>query len=189
MNDTREGPDATLVGLDEFRRMPEEDGSRVELARGRLVREPRPGAEHGWLVGRLVLRLGTDARDRQLGHVVTETGFLLSEDPPTVRGPDAAFVSSRSLPGGEIPTGFWPLAPALAVEVLSPEDSAARIQEKVVDYLDAGSRQAWVVDPRLRTVTVWSPPRRARLFRAGDELDAGDALPGFRLEVSALFER
>lgn len=188
MSAPREGSEDVL-SLEAFRRLPEEDGHRVELDRGRLVREPRPGAEHGWLTGRLVRLLGSHAESRELGIVVTETGFLLGEDPATVRGPDAAFISTRRLPAGGIPRGFWPMAPDLGVEVVSASNSASEIQEKVLDYLEAGTKLIWVVDPGSRTVTAWRPPREARVFREGETLEAGEALPGFRLDVHALFSR
>lgn len=80
-------PEGELVTLEEFRRMPEEDAYRVELPHGRVVREPRPGAEHGWLAARLVGLLTSHVEEHALGVVVTETGFLLREHPSTVRGP------------------------------------------------------------------------------------------------------
>ncbi|MFQ5889633.1 MAG: Uma2 family endonuclease [Gemmatimonadota bacterium] len=178
-----------LLSLEDFARLPEEDAFRVELSRGRLVREPRPGAEHGWLTGRLVLLLGSYAREHHLGLVVTETGFILGEHPSTVRGPDAAFIAAGRLPPEGIPIGFWPMAPNLAVEVVSPSDTAAEIQEKVLEYLEAGTELVWVVQASSRSVTVWHPSREARVFGEGEVLDAGDVLPGFELEVAEIFRR
>lgn len=178
-----------ILSLEAFRRLPEENAYRVELSRGRLVREPRPGAEHGWLTGRLVRLLGSHAEEHHLGVVVTETGFLLGQDPATVRGPDAAFIASGRLPAEGIPSGFWPMAPDLSVEVVSPSNTASEIQQKVLEYLEAGTQLVWVVDPGPRTVTAWRPPREARVFREGETLEAGKALPDFRLDVSALFRR
>lgn len=169
--------------------MPEEDAHRVELSRGRVVREPRPGAEHGWLAATLVRLLGSHAEEGDLGLVVTETGFLLARDPATVRGPDAAFIARGRLPEDGIPRGFWTVPPSLAVEVVSPSNTAAEIQEKVLEYLEAGSDRVWVVDPDTRTVTVWRPPAEARVLREGEVVDGEDLLPGFRLEVAALFRR
>lgn len=178
----------SLVKLEEFQRMPEEDAYRVELVRGRIVREPRPGAEHGWLTGQLVERIGSFARQRGLGIVVTETGFLMSVDPPTVRGPDAAFIAAENLPTEDIPKGFWTTAPDLAVEVVSPSNTAAEIQEKVLEYLASGSRLVWVVDPATRTVAAYRSREDIRLLTEGDVLDGADVLPGFRLAIAELFE-
>lgn len=180
---------SAVVSLEEFERLPEEDAFRVELSRGRVVREPRPGAEHGWLAARLFRAIDGYVEEHGLGAVAIETGFLLSRRPATVRGPDVAFISKDHLPPEGIPTGFWPLAPELAVEVLSPSNIAAEIQEKVLEYLEAGTRLVWVVDPRSSTVTVWHPPRQARVLREGETLDGSDVLPGFELEVVDIFRR
>lgn len=174
--------------LEEFQRLPEEDEHRVELVRGRIVREPRPGARHGWLAGRIYVILEAYGRETGFGMAAIETGFLLAEDPPTVRGPDVAFIAEERLPAEGIPVGFWPLAPDLAVEVVSPSNSAAEIQEKVLDYLAVGTRLVWVVDPDTGSVTVYRSRDDVRVRTKGDALDGGDVLPGFRLEVTDLFE-
>ena len=176
-----------LLTLEQFERLPEEDEYRVELVRGRPVREPRPGAEHGWITGELTGRLHAHVKDDRHGLVVTETGFLLSAEPPTVRGPDVAYIAARNLPAGGIPVGFWPIAPDLAVEVVSPSNTATEIQEKVLEYLVAGTRLVWVVDPRTRSVTIYRSRDQIRVLTVGDELDGADVLPGFRLAVADLF--
>jgi Uma2 family endonuclease len=176
------------LSLEEFQRLPEEE-DRIELVRGRLVREPRPGARHGWLTGRLVGELEPFVRERGLGLVVTETGFLLSDDPPTVRGPDAAFIAAENLPPQGIPDGFWTVAPQLAIEVVSPSNAASEIRQKVLEYLAAGTRLVWVVDPATRSVTAYRSRDEIRLLTVADELDGADVLPGFRLGLSELFSR
>lgn len=176
-----------LLTLEQFERLPEEDEYRIELVRGRPVREPRPGAEHGWITGELIGRLHTHVRDDRRGLVVTETGFLLTAEPPTVRGPDIAYIAARNLPAGGIPIGFWRVAPDLAVEVVSPSNAATEIQEKVLEYLVAGTRLVWVVDPRTRSVTVYRSRDQVRVLTGGDELDGADVLPGFRLVIGDLF--
>ena len=104
-----------VIGLEEFQRMPEEDEYRIELVRGRIVREPRPGAQHGALTGELVHRLSTHVRDRAMGLVVTETGFLLAVDPPTVRGPDLAFIAAEHLPPARFRRRSWSTSHAVPV--------------------------------------------------------------------------
>ncbi len=176
-----------MLTLEEFQCLPEEAEHRIELVRGRLVREPRPGAEHGWLTVKLIVRLDEHVRERGLGLVVTETGFALADDPPTVRGPDLAFIAEEHLPADGIPSGFWLVAPDLAVEVVSPSNSVAEIQEKVLEYLESGSRLVWVVDPRTRSVTAYRSKDDVRVLTQGDTIDGADVLPGFRLPVSELF--
>lgn len=181
------GTETELLTLEEYERLPDEDGYSLDLAAGRLVREPRPGARHGVIVGNLYRALDSFVRRRGLGRVVIETGFLLAEDPPTVRGPDVAFISVERLPVGPVPEGFWRLAPDLVVEVVSPSDSAAEIQEKVLQYLDAGTLAVWVVQPRTRTVEVWQPGADVHVVREGEALEGGDVLPGWRVELESLF--
>lgn len=176
------------LSLQEFQQLPEEDAHRVELTRGRLVREPRPGAEHGWLASRIFRELDVVARERDLGLVIIETGFLLTVDPPTVRGPDVAFIATASLPKGKIPVGFWRLAPDLAVEIVSPSNTAGEIQAKVLEYLESGTRLVWVVDPGNRGVTTYASRHDVHLLSEGDVLDGGEMLPGFRLRLAELFE-
>ncbi|HET9582162.1 MAG TPA: Uma2 family endonuclease [Gemmatimonadota bacterium] len=177
-----------LLTLEEFERLPEENEYLLELVRGRLVREPRPGAEHGLLAGELVGRLYHHVRHHGLGRVVTETGFLLAEDPPTVRGPDVAFISAGRFPRTDVPQGFWRVAPDLAVEIVSPSNSATEIQEKVLEYLEVGAALVWVVDPRIRTVTVFRSKTDVRVLTEEGVLEGGDVLPGFQLAIAELFE-
>lgn len=175
------------LSLEEFQRMPDEHEYRIELVRGRIVREPRPGAQHGVLVEELIWRLSSHVRGQGIGRVVTKTGFLLSVEPPTVRGPDLAFIATESIPSQGIPTGFWPMAPDLAVEVVSPSNTNAEIGEKVLEYLASGTRLVWVVDPATRSVGVYRSRLEIRLLTEGDILDGGDVLPELRIPVSDLF--
>lgn len=181
------GADRGTVTLEEFLRMPEEDAFRIELSRGRVVREPRPGGEHGLIAGRMVRLLGAEVESRGVGVVVTETGFLLATDPPTVRGPDAAFIARD--PAAPAPRGHWTEPPTLAVEVVSPSNTAAEIREKVLEYLEAGTELVWVIDPASRSVTAWRPPGDAHVYREGESLKAGGPLNGFSLPVAEIFTR
>jgi Uma2 family endonuclease len=81
-----------------------------------------------------------------------------------------------------------PVAPDLAVEVVSPSDRDARVTQNAITYLDAGTRLVWVVEPDSQTVTVYTPDLTARILRAEDTLDGGDVLPGFTLKVAEIFE-
>lgn len=180
--------DRSDLTWEQFQGLPEEPGSRMELVRGRLVREPRPAPLHARVVTTLVWLLEGFVRETGAGVVLVEAGFLLSRGPDTVRGPDISFVATGRLPvDGYEQGGFWEMAPDLAIEVLSPGNRASEMQEKVLDYLTAGSRQVWVVDPRLRSVTVHSPGGEARLLTGSSVLEGGDVLPGFQVELQELF--
>jgi Uma2 family endonuclease len=181
---------APLLSLEEFERLPRDPaGWRTELVRGRVVREPPAGLEHGWLAGRIFLLIARFVEEHRLGIVVAaETGFVLADAPPTVRGPDTAFVAAHRLPVG--PTGikgFARFAPDLAVEVVSPSNTRKAIRDKVKDYLDAETRLVWVLDPDDSSITVSRADGTVEVRRAGDDLDGEDVLPGFRVPVSELF--
>jgi Uma2 family endonuclease len=176
-----------LLTIEEFERLPEEDSARVELVRGMLVREPRPAALHGWVQLKLGSMLLNHVERHRLGEVFSDIGVILSTEPATVRGPDLAFASSRQLPSGPPARGFLDFAPDLCIEVVSPWNTSGEIQEKVLEYLDAGTRLVWVVHPEARTVTEFRSPTEIRFFRATDELDGGGTLPGFRTPVASLF--
>ena len=83
--------------------------------------------------------------------------------------------------------GFARLAPDLAVEIVSPSNTHSEIHDKVSDYLDAGSRLVWVVEPHGRTVTVYRSRDDIRILTSEQEIDGGEVLPGFRAPVSEFF--
>ncbi|MGH7588020.1 MAG: Uma2 family endonuclease [Gemmatimonadota bacterium] len=178
-----------LLTLDEFERLPD-DESRTELVRGRLVREPPAGMDHGWLANRLAVLISLFVDRHALGEVFTnDTGFVLFEEPPTVRAPDVAFVSRDRLPPPEESVGFGHLAPDLAVEIISPSNTAIEILAKVEDYLEAGTRLVWVVEPSRRRVAVYRSQDELHLLSETDELDGKDVLPGFSVKVAEIFTR
>ncbi len=178
----------TLLTIDEFERLPEDEW-RTELVRGRLVREPPAGMDHGRVASRIHRRISEFVENHGLGEVfIAETGFVLFEDPPTVRVPDVAFVSAAQLPAPEDSIHFGRMAPDLAVEVVSPSNTVAEILKKTADYLDAGSRLVWVVEPRKRCVTVYRGQDEVHMLREGDHLHGFDVLPGFCISVAELFE-
>jgi Uma2 family endonuclease len=123
---------------------------------------------------------------RRLGVVLADVGFELLELPRTVRAPDVAFVCAQRVPEGAITSGFWRFAPDLAVEVLSPSETAVRLDEKLADYSVAGVPLVWVIDPEAQTVMVVAAQLPVQWLRAADTLDAGDVIPGFSCPVSQL---
>src|SRR4030095_5941651 len=120
---------------------------RTELVRGVLVVREPAGYRHGDVAAQLLAAIANHVNASRLGRVfAAETGFTLARKPDTVRAPDVAFISSARLPDPP-PRGFAELAPDLAVEVLSPDDRPGEVLTKVGDWLNAGARVVWVVDP------------------------------------------
>jgi Uma2 family endonuclease len=124
--------------------------------------------------------------DGRYGELV-EAGYVLSRNPDTVRGPDVSFVSAARLGPGQIPKAFFTGGPDLAVEILSPSDSPVEVQEKVADYLRAGARLVWIVNPDPGSITVHHPSRSPQVLSCPDLLDGEDVVPGFQCPVSELF--
>jgi Uma2 family endonuclease len=178
---------ATLVTADQLLRMPR-DGYRYELVAGELRRMTPAGWKHGMVGGRLVPLLGEHVRKHDLGAVLlAETGFLLARDPDTVRAPDIAFIRKERIPVSEPDEAFWPGPPDLAVEVVSPGDTAKEIDDKVTNWLDAGTKAVWVVSPAWRTVTIYRSATDIKVLPARDELLGDDVVPGFRCSLRDLF--
>ena len=167
-------------------RIPESARYRMEVSGGFLVREPRPAALHGVVVMNVIVLLHEQQKAGR-GRVIAEAGFRLDESPLVLRGPDAAFIVKERLPAA-VPEGFWTIPPDLAVEVVSPANSASDIQAKVLDYLNAGVALLWVIDPRSRSVMVYHSRSSVRLLTEQDTLDGGTVLPDFSTPVAALFD-
>ncbi|HUP89962.1 MAG TPA: Uma2 family endonuclease [Longimicrobiales bacterium] len=171
--------------LAQYAQLDDDDGYWSELSRGYLVREPQPGALHSDVVMELGVSLRAYVRKNDLGRIVVEGGFRLSIDPPTVRGPDIAFISKARLPD-VVPVSWWPFAPDLAIEVVSPGRSLSTLQEKILEYFDAGTRAVWVIDLRTRSVTSYASLSDISIIRAPATLTGGELLPGFSLQLDAL---
>ncbi len=181
-------PRRSSVTAEQLYELPD-DGKHYELLRGTLVSEPRPSFVHGRIVTRVAKLLSNFVDPARLGVVVSgDPGFLLARHPDTVRGPDVAFVSAERVRQLDPTRPFFPGSPDLAVEVLSPSDRTREVLGKVADYLAAGSRVVWVVDPAFEEVSVFRAPFQPRVLSGQDVLDCDDLLPGFSVEVTKIFE-
>jgi len=175
------------VTADELLRMPD-DGVRRELVRGEVRAMTPAGHQHGYIVVNVTTSLAQHVRARSLGRVyAAETGFRISDEPPSVRAPDAAFISAARLDEAGDVAGFWPGAPDLAVEVLSPHDRFEAVEEKVFDWLDAGTRMVIVVNPAARSATVFRSRSEIVVLTEEEAIDALDVVPGWTLPVREIF--
>ena len=175
------------VAADELLLMPE-DGIRRELVEGE-IREMNPA---GYMHGRIAMNVSTPldryVREHGTGVVfAAETGFKISSNPDTVRAPDVAFVRRERIEEVGAVDGYWPGAPDLAAEVVSPKDFYTGVEEKVVAWLEAGTRAVVVVEPRTKTVTVRHSRTDIKVFTEGDVLDVGEVVPGWTMPVSDVF--
>lgn len=178
--------DIRLITADELFRMPGDQ--RRELVKGELRTMAPAGFDHGAIIDNIQFHLSRHVREHKLGLVLAaETGFKLADKPDTVRGADVSFIAASRIPATGRPKSFWPGAPDLAVEVLSPTDTMEEIEEKVDDYLAAGTRLIWVVNPRRRTVTVHRPGANPVVLHDSEDVDGLDVVPGFRCPVAEFF--
>jgi len=162
---------------------------RYELVNGELKKMSLAGHNHGRSIIRLTLPLALHVQKHNLGEVyAAETGFKLSSNPDTVRAPDIAFVRQKRVDEIGKTKGYWPGPPDLAVEVLSANDTVGEVEEKVSEWLTAGTTQVWVVSPTLGRVTVYRSPNNISTFTENDLLDGGDLLPGFEIQVKEIFD-
>ena len=117
---------------------------------GRLSRLCRQVEEHGEISTAIGTLLRIWVKQGAGGYVGVEAGFILCHNPDVVRGPDVYYVSADRIPPMVIPEAFWTIAPDLAVEVISPSETADDVRAKVRDFLAAGTQLVWTVHPRTR---------------------------------------
>ena len=161
---------------------------RYELVKGELFEMPPAGGTHGSVAMRIGALLSVHARANQLGEVfAAETGYILRRDPDTVWATDASFIAKDRLPPGELPPGYFDIMPDLAVEVLSPNDRPGEVQDKVDDWLRAGVRLVWVINPATRSAMVHQPLSDPQEVAEGGSLDGADVIPGFTCQIRELF--
>jgi len=165
-----------------------DDGFRYELVKGELRKMTPAGFNHGKAVANLTGPLTTYVKANQLGVVLgAETGFKIATSPDTVRTPDIAFVCrARYLEVGDTEK-FWPGPPDLAVEVLSPSDTAYEVEDKVTSWLTSGAAMVWLVNPKQGTLHIYRPDRPTQTLGPEDVLDGQEIIPGFRLRISEIF--
>ena len=176
-----------LITADELLQM-KDDGFRYELVRGELIKMSPAGHQHGRIVLNFTTPLDQFVRANQLGAVyAAETGFKLAEDPDVVRAPDAAFIRRERVEAVGQTAGFWPGAPDLAAEVVSPGDTYAEVEDKIADWLGAGTRLVVVVNPSTQTVALYYSRSDIRVLTIDDVLDGGEVVPNWTLPVRDIF--
>jgi Uma2 family endonuclease len=181
-----------LITADELLVMPpyDERGNqcRRELVRGKLITKELFSLAHGILCADIGAALGTFVEAHDLGLVFgTGTGFIVEHEPDTVLGIDISFVSHERLRQVEHLDDYLPYAPDLAVEVLSPGDTADETSARIRLYFAAGAWAVWVFNTKERTTAVYISPTSVRVLNEQDTLDGGEVLPGFTLDLTKLF--
>jgi Uma2 family endonuclease len=165
-----------------------DNSMRRELVSGELREMPPAGHEHGRVTMKFAGPLSLFVDEHDLGAVyAAETGFLLSENPDTVRGPDVAFVTGDRVASVAGRRGDFPGAPDLAIEVVSPGDMYSEVEAKVEEWLDHGCQMVVVANPHNRTLKVYRSRTAVIVLTTDDTFDGSDVVPGFQLPVRQIF--
>ena len=182
----------TLLTAGQFYDFCCKNDGRYELVRGEVIELAPANDQHGEISVTISSAFHIYSRRRGLGRTRSETGYRLEQNPDTVRGPDVSFVLLPRGSGVTLTRRFVPNAPDIAVEVVSPSNTAAEIERKVGEYLAAGSQRVWVVYPATRTaarrVVVHHPGGTAITYSGSDVITDEELLPGFSLPLSEIFE-
>jgi Uma2 family endonuclease len=178
----------TLLTSDQFLAMPEEfdqHGNRIkdELIGGEVVKMPQPSYLHDRIKNRIsrLLTRYLDANPTVPLDSLVETGAQVSEYDTFV--PDVAVVRVGEQP---LSVRIYRGAPELAIEVVSPTDTAKHLKRKVDAYLEGGAKSVWIVYPEARSVMVYTGDSVREL--KGDQPITDPLLPGFSTHVAAFFE-
>lgn len=165
------------------------DRPMPELVGGQLVERPPMGQKADAFAARILIWIGRFVEQHALGLMNRAQGSyqIFPHDPKKVRIPDVSFIRADRLPPEGPMEGHCRIVPDLVVEVVSPNDIAEELDEKIEDFLQAGVPLVWVLNPHTRTVQIHRAGGHDSRLRHGDILDGEDVLPGFRCEVARLF--
>lgn len=169
---------------DELCRLPE--GWRYEIDEGELVIMSPSGPRHADLVAGVIVLLRSFVRENRLGNVYGgELGVYLTDDPETLRGVDVAFYENERLAQVKDEVGFTHIPPDIAIEI--HDSTELGLRRKVAQYLTAGVRSVWVIDPDKKTLTKHSPAGDVMVVSGLDDLVKDDVLPGFSCRLKEIF--
>ncbi len=155
-----------------------------EIVNGQPEEKEMPGARHGMIAARLVTRLNSFVEANQFGVTFTEVNFKIGQNE---RIPDLSFVAAARVPSEGVPEGVWQLPPDLAVEIISPNDLHEKVSNKVLEYLEAGVKQVWLVSPENRAVTIFRSMDQVQVIAGDRNLESPDLLPGFSCALAEIF--
>jgi Uma2 family endonuclease len=175
-----------LVTADELLAMGSD--APYELIEG-VLKEVSPSSSKSSVIGIRISSAIFNFVDAQgLGYVTGEGGgYILSHSPATVVVPDVGFYRKDRYPGGVPESGFYPMPPDMAVEVISPSDRKADIAQKQALYAKAGVPLVWWVDPERKMVTGYRLGQAPEVVDGDGVLSGGDVLPGFELTLRSVF--
>jgi Uma2 family endonuclease len=160
-----------------------------ELEEGRWVPVTKNTWRHGQVVGNAYALLRHYAKQHPGWSVsVGDPGTKLARNPDRLRGPDVGMVRAEREPKGKGVDGWLEGAPDIVVEVIGDGQSFSELAKKALEYLSAGAKMVWVLDPDPQTLVLFVPLNQVQILGRDETLDGGDVLPGFSCRVAELFE-
>ncbi|HUP77130.1 MAG TPA: Uma2 family endonuclease [Pirellula sp.] len=184
----RSEPAPGAATVEDVVRLRNDERRLYELLDGTLV-EKAIGWQESLLTGILLQWLNNNLDQHRIG-VATGPDGLMRLFGDTVRGPDVAFVAWSRMPGGRIPEDPIPdLVTNFVIEVISVGNTYGEMSRKRREYFHAGVELLWMVDHRSRTVTVFRTTQDATVIGEGQNVDAGNVLPGWQINIGDLFNR
>jgi Uma2 family endonuclease len=179
-------PRPKLISIDEFMVMPDSVG--YELVEGVLTERKLMGALSDYIAMLIAARLVVFCQARSAGHVFgSETTYRCFDHPNTGRRADVSLIRTGRLLGERIPEGYLTIPADLAIEVISPNDLAYEVEEKVALYLRHGFGEVWVVYPNTRTIHVHAKGQPTLSLDEEQTLTGRGPLEGFSCPVRDLF--
>ena len=173
------------LSADLFAQLPVEDGWKLELHQGRLLRMPGPGYDHAEIQARLIELINPYMRAHQLGRLVGTGCYVFSTG--DVLCPDLSYVQPARLTQAPRQGSYPIVAPDLVIEIISPTDVKSKVAQKFEMYRENGVRLLWVIWPATRTIDVWRPGAPTVTLQASDTLDGADVIPGWAAPISEVF--
>jgi Uma2 family endonuclease len=177
-----------LMTIEEFERLPN-NGQPMELVRGRIVEMNVPKPRHGEVCSLITEIVGSFARQHDIGRTVAnDAGVITQRNPDSLRGADVAFYSFRRVPKGPLPAGYLNVVPEIVFEVLSDDDRWSQVLEKIAEYLNAGVGVVCVLDPKDRTLQIYTAVQPAQTLTAGEQFALPEHLGSFSVAVARFFD-
>ncbi len=187
-----EPPRQKLMTVEEFLAIPDDENIERDLIRGEVKERAmtRRSRRHARTEARISQHLQNWVDlQKQRGEVYSgEVGCILRHVPSSTVGIDVAYITAEHAARQTDATRLIEGPPALAVEILSPNDTQEAIVQKIDEYLACGVQLVWIADPHFRTITVYRPLMAPEFFAEGQTLSAENELPGFSVLVRNLFE-
>jgi Uma2 family endonuclease len=158
-----------------------------EMVNGQPEAREMGSSRHSGVGTRLIIRMGSHVEANKLGAVYgADATFQIGGNE---RMPDVSFLSAARIPEEGETDKKWPIAPDLAVEVISPSEPWEKVDDKILDYFEAGVRQVWLFSLKRRRVYVYDSPKLVKILTEEDDLINEELLPGFRCRISELFQQ